>query len=194
MVLKTPYVARPASPTATSRTSMVRLRRFISLLLNLRGYSLRMMLADRSRMVPKPAAEQIHDRSDERMLVVVFHDHRHLVDGLRWRAARNGDGLRGHLGAPRVLQHRGTARADRAVEAAGRQIADRAVLRFRGGVARGRQDAEPGTFSRGVGDALVALKHEPEIDDAEDHDQEQRQRQREFDDGLAALGRSASRD
>ena len=34
---------------------MVRLRRFIFLLLNLRGYSLRMMLADRSRMVPNPA-------------------------------------------------------------------------------------------------------------------------------------------
>ena len=83
--------------------------------------------------------------------------------------------------------------ADRPVQSARLQIADRAVLSFRGGVASRLQYAKPGAFSRGVGDALVALKHEPEIDDAEDHDQEQRQRQREFDDGLAALIRAASR-
>jgi hypothetical protein len=49
------------------------------------------------------------------------------------------------------------------------------------------QRRHPRALARGVGDDLVALKREAEIDDAGDYHQQQRDGQREFDEGGTAL-------
>src|SRR6188768_2100321 len=50
-----------------------------------------------------------------------------------------------------------------------------------------RQDGDARALSRGVGQYLVALKQQTEVDDAERHEEEQRKDQRELDELRSAL-------
>src|SRR4051794_7214282 len=94
MALYTRYVAPLARPTATSKTMSVRFRRFIlppSSYVNACGRLLFAHLADGPEAGrPQRAPEQLDDRSDEHMLVVVGDIRNAIDDGNGRRCRRYG--------------------------------------------------------------------------------------------------------